>query len=179
MELNETGRQQASDLARYLGREKIDAIYSSDLRRALQTAGPIGESQGLEVRVDRRFREMDQGELEGLTFEEVRASRADFISRWRTEPAELLVPGGERLIDVERRAWEGIERITGSHLADQTVVVVSHNFPIVSILCRVTGTDLNHYRNFRIEPGALRHISHNGSGWRVARLDPSLLADPK
>ena len=56
-------------------------------------------------------------------------------SSWRSEPAELEVPGGERLIDVAERAWNGLQRIAARHVQDENLIVVSHNFPIVGIVC--------------------------------------------
>ncbi|MCH8055577.1 MAG: histidine phosphatase family protein, partial [Deltaproteobacteria bacterium] len=81
LDLNERGKQQAVEVAEYLSREKIDAIYSSDLKRALQTAEAIRRFHDLEVTVDSDFRELDHGEFEGLTFTDIRASYPDFIKK--------------------------------------------------------------------------------------------------
>ncbi len=165
--LNETGRQQAKQMAVTLRIEKIDAVYSSHLQRAVQTARAISEPHGLEVTTNRDFRELNHGELEGFTFAEIRASYGAFIEDWQKRPAELLIPGGERLTDVDKRAWRGLEQIVRSHRPDDQVVVVSHHFPLVSILCRVTGTPLNQYRSFHLAPCGLVRISHdNAQGWR-------------
>lgn len=172
LDLNERGKRQAVEIARYLSREKIDALYASDLKRALHTAEAIGQSHDLEVRVDLDFRELDHGAFEGLTFSEIRTSYPDFLRMWRSEPAELLVPGGERLIDVERRAWRGMEKILNAHRSDETVVVVSHQFPIATILCRITGTSLNDYRSFRVDPCALNRLDYNDKdGWKLSQMN--------
>lgn len=172
IDLNERGKQQAREIAAYLGSERIDALYSSDLRRALQTAEIIKQSHGLVVRVDSDFRELDHGAFEGLTFSDIRASHADFLVQWRREPAQLVIPGGERLVDVGERAWKGMERIVRLHSRNETVAVVSHNFPILAILCRVTGTPLDHYRSFRVDPCGLSHLNYDDqSRWRVAQIN--------
>ncbi|MBI2209708.1 MAG: histidine phosphatase family protein [Deltaproteobacteria bacterium] len=145
--------------------------YSSDLKRAIQTAEIIGGAHRLEVAVDGDFRELDHGAFEGLTFADIRTSYPDFLERWRSEPAELVVPGGERLVDVEKRAWKGIERVVQGHPANATVVVVSHNFPILTVLCRITGTPLNGYRTFRVAPCELRSISYDSkAGWSILQM---------
>lgn len=170
--LNIRGKQQATDVAEYLSEEKIDAIYSSDLKRALSTAAAIRRYHRLAVTVDSDFRELNHGKFEGLTFPEIRASYPDFIRMWRSEPAELLIPGGERLVDVERRAWKGMERIMRSHLSHEKIVVVSHNFPILAVLCRVTGTPLNDHRSFHVDPCGLNHISYDHrEGWRIIHIN--------
>lgn len=183
IDLNERGKQQARDMAAYLSSERIDALYSSDLRRALQTAEIIKQSHGLAVRVDSDFRELNHGAFEGLTFSDIRASHADFLVQWRREPAQLVIPGGERLVDVGERAWKGMERIVRLHSRNETVAVVSHNFPILAILCRITGTPLDDYRSFRIEPCGLTRISHDErEGWRVVQPNgtaPADLGDPR
>lgn len=172
VDLNERGKQQARDIAAWLSTERIAAIYSSDLKRALQTAEIIREIHELKVTADSDFRELNHGAFEGLTFTDIQASYPDFLRRWRSEPARLLIPGGERLVDVEERTWKGMERIVRYHSSDETVVVVSHNFPILAVLCRITGTPLNDYRSFRIAPCGLNHLSYDESkGWRVIQIN--------
>jgi broad specificity phosphatase PhoE len=168
LELNETGLKQAEAAAINLSREKIDAIYSSHLKRAHQTAAAVSRFHNLAVTIEESLRELDHGEIEGLTFAEIQATRPDFLRRWRETPADADIPGGERLIDVEKRAWDGLGRIVGRHGPEETLVVVSHNFPILSVLCRVTGTPLNQYRSFHLDPGEAVHLNYDANdAWRV------------
>ncbi len=111
LELNETGLRQAEAAALGLTGEKITAVYSSDLKRARQTAEAVARRHHLAVLVEESIRELDHGELEGLTFAEIHAVRPDFIRRWRDEPADADIPGGEKLAQVARRAWDGLGRI--------------------------------------------------------------------
>ena len=169
LELNETGLRQAEAAALGLTGEKIDAIYSSDLKRARQTAEAVARLHNLSVLVEEGIRELDHGELEGLTFAEIQAVRPDFIRRWRDEPADADIPGGEKLREVARRAWDGMGRIVGRHAPDETLVVVSHNFPILSMLCRVAGTPLNQYRTYHLPPGGAVRLDYGpGGAWRLA-----------
>lgn len=166
--LNETGIRQAEQIASVLTDEPIQGIYSSDLKRARQTAHLIGLKHRVAVQIEHDVRELDHGELEGLTFAEIKANYSDFIHKWRTEPADVQVPGGERLADVAQRAWNGLNRIIQAHTADETIAVVSHNFPILSIICRLTGTPLNRYRTFHVDPcGVTRLHYRGGDDWRV------------
>lgn len=172
VDLNDRGRRQAEEIAGYLNSEKIHAIYSSDLKRALKTAEIIGGACNLQVTVDGDFRELDHGAFEGLTFADIRASYPDFLKKWRTEPAALLIPGGERLVDVEKRTWKAMERIPRGHSSDKTVVVVSHNFPILAVLCRISGTPLDEYRSFRVDPCGLNRIGYDSeAGWSILRAN--------
>lgn len=168
LELNETGLRQAEAAALGLTGEKITAVYSSDLKRARQTAEAVARFHNLAVLVEESIRELDHGELEGLTFAEIHAVRPEFILRWRDEPADAEIPGGERLAEVARRAWDGMGRIVGRHGLEDTLVVVSHNFPILSVLCRIAGTPLNQYRTYHLPPGGAVRLDYGPEGaWRV------------
>lgn len=170
LDLNNTGIRQARGVGEFLSKEKIDAVYSSNLKRATQTACAISKHHGLEVRVQSDFRELDHGIFEGLTFKEIHANYPEFIGTWREQPAHLPVPGGECIADVEKRTWKGIEEIGRSHPPFASVVVVSHQFPIVTVLCRITGTPLNDYRRFHVDPSGLTRLSYlPHEGWKLIR----------
>src|SRR4030095_4991501 len=115
--------------AAYLRNKKIHGIYSSNLKRAQQTAQFISLHRQLPVLIETDVRELDHGELEGLTFAEIKKNYSQFIEKWRTEPAEIQVPGGERLVDVARRAWNGFNRIVERHAAQESAVVGSLHIP--------------------------------------------------
>ena len=170
--LTEVGLRQAEQIAIQLGNETIHAIYSSSLERARQTAALVSRPHNLPVMIEDDVRELDHGELEGLTFNEIKAKFSDFLTIWRTAPAELQIPGGEKLADVAERAWRALSRIAQRHQTDQTVVVVSHNFPILGVVCRVTGTDLNNYRCFHLDPcGVTRITQHRNGLWEVTHVN--------
>jgi broad specificity phosphatase PhoE len=180
LDLNSLGIEQAETLARGLRQEKIHAIYSSHLKRALQTAERICRYHRIDVVADEDLRELDHGHLEGLTFVEVREKYPDFIDRWRREPASLTVPGGESLTEVDRRIWRAMQRISRGH-SSGTVVVVTHNFPILALLCRITETPLDQYRAFHVDPCGLTRVGHaEHQGWRLLSADdPTGANDPR
>ncbi|HWH75900.1 MAG TPA: histidine phosphatase family protein, partial [Candidatus Binatus sp.] len=152
--------------------ENLSAIYASDLKRARRTAEVISQPHNLPVLIEDKIRELDHGKLEGLTFNEIRDKFGDFLDRWRSEPADLQVPGGERLADVAERSWQGLRRIVEHHSAADNIVVVSHNFPIVGIVCRITGTHLNDYRNFHLDPCGISRLHFDQAGrWQVTEVN--------
>jgi broad specificity phosphatase PhoE len=172
LDLNEVGVHQAEQISASLTNEAIHGIYSSNLKRAQQTARFFGQHHHLPVIIENDVRELDHGELEGLTFAQIKENYSQFIQKWRTEPAEIQIPGGERLVDVARRAWKGLNRIVQRHSAEDTVVVVSHNFPIISIICRITGTHLNNYRTFHLDPCGVTRLRRNGAEhWQVTHVN--------
>ena len=171
LDLNETGIRQAREVGASLSKEKIDAVYSSNLKRATQTAHAISKYHGLEVIVRSDLCELDHGKFEGLTFTEIHENYPEFIGPWREQPDHLPIPGGECIADVEKRTWRGIEEIKRCH-PDASVVVVSHQFPIVTVLCRITGTPLNDYRCFHVDPSGLTRISYlPQEGWKLIQLN--------
>ena len=94
------------------------------------------------------------------------------MTRWRREPAEIQVPGGERLADVAERAWNGLTQIVRRHPGAERILVVSHNFPILGIVCRVTNTHLNDYRTFNLDPCSVTKLQHDGNGaWEVTHIN--------
>ena len=162
IELNENGRRQVRELALSLREESIAAIYSSDLKRALSTAEEIAWHHGLEVNIDTDLREMNQGDLEGLLFTEIRERYADVLRNWRESPETLKLPKGESLVEVEERAWNAFQKFQRLHHG-HTVVAVSHNLTITALLCKITGAGLRGFRNFNLQ-AACKNIIISGNG---------------
>jgi broad specificity phosphatase PhoE len=147
--LTEVGRLQAEALAISLAQIPVAAVYSSPLRRALDTARAIAERQGLTVVVEEGLTEMDIGEMDGLTFEEMRERQPEFLRRWRGDDlATLRMPGGESLQDLQERATEALRRLAERH-NDETVVAVSHNFTIRVLLCHALNLPIAEFRRLR------------------------------
>ncbi len=122
--LNETGRDQARSLAVALATERVDAVYSSDLRRALDTAAEVANGFGLDVRARHELREKHFGTWEGLTREEI-------VTRF---PGGLSGPwgDGESRDAMTARVFAALREIAASH-DGETVVVVSHGGPLRAV----------------------------------------------
>jgi broad specificity phosphatase PhoE len=170
-DLSEVGIRQAEQIAELLSEEAIHAIYSSHLRRARQTAERISQRHRLPVLIEENVRELDHGELEGLTFNEIKASYADFLSCWRSTPAEICVPGGEGLAEVAQRAWNSLNQIVQRHSETERILIVSHNFPILGIVCRITRTHLNEYRTFHVDPCGITRLEYKGGEWDITHVN--------
>jgi probable phosphoglycerate mutase len=134
-ELTENGQSQARALAARLASLKADepAVVSSPLSRAVATAAPIAEALGTTVETDDGLLELDFGQWEGRTFEEVKKG-------WRAErkafrdDTSAPAPGGESVDQVNRRVRRARDRIIAAHPGG-TVIVVSHVTPIKVLLC--------------------------------------------
>lgn len=135
--LNASGRRQAIAIAQELAHFPVDAVYASDLVRAIDTAHPIAEAHGLEVLTDARLREIDQGEWEGLEVDEIRRRWPDLWGPARHFSAR---PGGESPEQVRTRSLEAVTDIVKQH-ADDTVVLVSHGGTIRWLSAEALGYD--------------------------------------
>jgi broad specificity phosphatase PhoE len=138
--LSETGMAQSVSLGRYLARNgfRIDVIYSSDLKRAMQTAGAVGTALNLPVHADRRLREVDVGDWQGLTREEAEAWDPDYYAAFRADWHNVPTPDGESRQELRRRARAAFDDITARH-PDQTVVLISHGGTIGMLLDSLFG----------------------------------------
>ncbi len=141
--LTEKGRDQARSLALRLSKEKISAIYASDLKRAQSTAAVIAEALGVDkVQYDSALREMNFGEWEGEKWEELRQKNQQVFACWDNEPYYVKIPGGEMMENVLERAWNFILRVIEQH-PEETVCIVSHGITVQLMMTKVLGYELN------------------------------------
>jgi len=168
--LNDNGRKQALELGLCLKGEKISAVYSSDLARAISTAEEIARHHGLIVEIDSDLREMDQGDFEGLLFTEIRERYAEIMSEWRDNPETLRIPSGETLAEVRERALRAFERLSGRH-DGETIVAVSHNLTITTLLCEFTGVGLSGFLGFGIQAASRSTLCLSGGKVVVVDLN--------
>lgn len=143
--LNERGLAQAAALAARFAPEPVEAVYASPLGRARQTAEAVAARHGLEVQIIEDLAEFDQGVLEGRYLHEIASDHADLLAAFAKEPAQVRIPGGETLEEVQARAWRAFTLILDRH-ARGTVVAVSHNMTLLTLLCRFLGMNLTHFR---------------------------------
>lgn len=171
IELNENGRRQIGELARSLRSENISAVYSSDLKRATDTANAIAEYHNLSVQVDPDLREMNQGNLEGLTFIQIRERYGELLKEWRENTDLVRLPGGESLKEVQERAWRAVERIYSKHNKEEIVVTASHNLTIIMLLCKLTGVGLKEFVKFKLQAASKSIILFKNGHHRVVVLN--------
>ncbi len=153
-ELSQRGREQAEKLASRLRNQKLDAVYSSPLMRAVDTAQAIARTHGLKVSVDADLREIDAGELDGLSEQDLLSRYKDLWTEWRQGHAALHLPGGESLEELQNRTWGAIERIMGAN-PHGTVAAIGHLVANSVIICRVLGLDLHNMQRLRQDPTAI------------------------
>jgi broad specificity phosphatase PhoE len=125
IELNDTGHRQAEAVASRLCKRKIDALYSSPLKRAVQTAEPIADACGLEVQALEGLNDIDYGLWAGLSPDDVASTYGALYQAWLDTPHLVEFPDGESLDHVRSRAWEALKQVCLPY-EGQTMVLVSH-----------------------------------------------------
>ncbi|NJP80356.1 histidine phosphatase family protein [Streptomyces sp. AA8] len=162
--LSEAGQRQAEAAARMLvARGAVQAVVSSPLRRARQTAETAARLLGLEVHVDEGLTEADFGAWEGLTFAEVRERYPDELAAWRASPA--VVPGrtGETFTSVARRAALSRDRLLARYRG-QTVLVVSHVGVLRTLVRLALGAPPESLFRMELSAASLSAVAYYGDG---------------
>jgi alpha-ribazole phosphatase len=134
--LNAIGWAQADAAARQLSGHLFEAIYSSDLRRAYETASIIAGSLGMAVQVDKGLREVYLGQWEGMLFSDIKAQYPAEWEQRQRDPAHARPPGGETAAELAARVWAAVDEIAQRH-APGPVLIVSHGLALAAVLCRV------------------------------------------
>ncbi len=136
--LNEQGRAQLGALLERIAEERVAAVYSSDLARALETAEAIAATRGLAVEARRGLREIHFGEWEGMTWQEIEARSPDYAARWVAEFPALPAPGGEDYVEFRGRVLAAVAAIGGVEQSGATAVV-SHGGALRVVLEELAG----------------------------------------
>ncbi len=138
--LTDKGRAQAAAVAEYLKDEQIDAIYSSDLMRAYQTAEPVAASHGLTITTDTDLREIFAGEWEDDTFVHIHEVWGREFTIFRSDIGHSCPPNGESALAVGERVYACLTRIAAAH-PDQTVLIATHATAIGMFTATALGLD--------------------------------------
>jgi probable phosphomutase (TIGR03848 family) len=166
--LNDEGRRQAEVLANRLGGIHLDAIYSSPLERAFETAEPIAERHGLGIIRLESLNEIDFGDwtwkgLDGLHEDEL-------WHRFNTFRSGMRIPGGETIVEVQARIVAEVLRLCEKH-PQQTLAIVGHGDPIRAVISFYLGNPLDFMLRFVVEPASVSIIELDQVSSRLLLLN--------
>jgi broad specificity phosphatase PhoE len=147
VELNQTGIRQAELLAEHLSHLKLDAVYSSPLKRALKTAEIIARYHKLEVEIAPALIDCDFGQWQGLRLQEVKDKYKELYAEWANSPHLVKIPDGESLNDVRERALGVVNEAVAKHKG--AIVLVAHRVVNKVLICALLGLDNSHFWNIR------------------------------
>ncbi len=156
--LSPRGQAQARALAAELAPVRFDALYTSPLSRARETAAACGTALGLEPVVVDDLREVGLGDWEGLTVGTVRAQDGDRYERWLRAPVEHPPTGGEVMTAFAARVRRALDRLTAAH-PDGRVLVVSHGGAIASALCGWLGRSLDTIWTLQLDNASITRVA--------------------
>lgn len=178
--LSAEGREQVKKLAERLEAVKLNALYSSPLERCCETAEAINIGRKLDVRIVEDLGEVRYGSWQGKAFKNLVKTPL-----WRTiqlVPSQATFPGGESLLELQRRGVHAIEEIRSTHKRG-LIAVVSHADMIKAIVAHYLGMHLDLFQRLNVETASVTAMSFMGPFPRLLRIgdtgDYSGLQPPK
>ena len=165
--LNPRGLAQAKETARAMADDGVIALYSSPLQRTMQVANEISRLTKVPVVPLPGVKELNLGELEGVTGEEMRTIWPDVYSAWSQDPGTLSMPKGESLSQLQDRAWRSLQEVEKAHSGDDVIVVVSHNFAIRTMIHKVLGLPLTNFHRLSLDLSSVSTVEYTSRGRRL------------
>ncbi len=169
--LDEVGLAQARAAGKRIAAQwRVSTVYSSPMTRTMQTAQAIAEPFGLSVQPREGLADIDVGQWQGLTRDEVRARWPVELDLWHHAPQRVHFPGGEALAEVRARAMRTVDEVVAQH-ADETIALVSHEGVNRLILLSVLGLGDERLWHLGQDTCALNVIDAAGGDYTVDRLN--------
>lgn len=168
--LSPLGVEQAQKLAANFPVDKIEAVYASDLKRAMTTAKCVADRFRLPVTPCKSLRELNFGDWEGLTYDEIVAKWPEALSNFFQHPDILKIPNGESFPELRARALACVEKIVAKH-PEETVAVVAHGAILRTILTAALHMDLKYVWTIRQFNTAVNIVTYTESGTTVELIN--------
>jgi probable phosphomutase (TIGR03848 family) len=161
LHLAEQGREQANIAAARIGELKVDAVYSSPLERAKETAAPISAALGLTTKIDRGLFECDFGDWTGKELKKLAK-----LPEWQTvqrAPSTFRFPNGESFTEMQTRMVSTLDRLRRQHPGG-TIVCVSHADTIKAAVAHALGTHIDLFQRIVISPASVSALMWHAGG---------------
>ena len=164
--LNEFGRWQAQRLAFVMGDESVDAIYTSDLLRTVETAAPTARGCDVDWITDPGLRERGFGVFEGLTFTEIEQRWPEQSARWRRRELDFGAEGGETLSEFYARSVATATRLATAH-PGQTILIVTHGGVLDCLYRAASRIALDAPRSWQIGNASINRLLYTPQGFTL------------
>jgi broad specificity phosphatase PhoE len=159
IQLNETGHREARAILDALKNKNIDAIYTSPLKRSIETAQPIADYFHLEVVPVQGLIDINYGDWEGLTFNEVKKRYSNQYDKWEKKPDSIRFPHGETLDEVRERAFRNFKDIVKKN-SGKSILIVPHRVINKVLLCALLGLSNSHFWEIRQDTACINLIEY-------------------
>lgn len=173
-QLSPEGIMQAEKLAENFPVEHIDAVYSSPLERAFITGKTIADKFRVPIKADSRLCEISFGDWEGLTYDEIHAKWSSEIEMLFDRPDEVIIPDGEKFIEVQKRAVSALHDILAENTLenkDRTVVITAHGGILRALLSYILHMPLRYIWALRQDNTAVNIISFYGEKYNIELIN--------
>lgn len=171
IDLNDTGRVQAGLLAARLARDAattpFDALYSSDLARARDTAQAVSEQLALRLRIEPGVRERSFGVLEGIDLEKIDALQPEAAAAWKSRDPQRPLAGGESLGQFRNRVISAVEDVANRHHGER-VLLFTHGGVLDIVWRHASGLPLEAPREVELRNVGINRVVVAADGWRIA-----------
>jgi broad specificity phosphatase PhoE len=161
--LDAHGREQAAALERFAS--EVERVFCSPQRRALETATVLGPPVVIEA-----LRELDQGGLEGRTFQPALHEHAEFFRAWKSDPTHVCIPGGgESMGTLADRVATGMTEILAQldQPASRVIAVVGHQMAQAAFVCRALGRPLRDWPQFELRNATANLLAWDRNTWSL------------
>ncbi len=157
-ELSKQGLKQAQYVDLLLSRENISSIYTSPLKRCIQTSNLICKTHDIFAESLADLSEIDFGKWEGLTFEEIQKAFPEQLNKWFAHPDDFIFPQGESICDFRKRVLVSLDTI----LEEQgNSLIVAHGGSLRIIICHLCGWGPQSLHSFELEPASLTILENH------------------
>ncbi|HZS45126.1 MAG TPA: histidine phosphatase family protein [Blastocatellia bacterium] len=170
VDLSELGHQQAKWLAKQLSGAPLSAIYSSDLKRSLDTAMPIAKAHELEITQLEDLREINMGRWEGRSLAELFAENQELVSKLIENPMAFCYPGGESFVSFENRVQSALSRIRKLH-PNGTFAIVTHGGACRMIIAHVLDLSPQNWLRIAQDCGCINVIDWHSDSPTVVKIN--------
>jgi broad specificity phosphatase PhoE len=145
----------------------------------MQVAEEISQAVDRPVSKVDGLKELDLGDLEGVSGEEMREGWRQVYDAWRDNPAGVSMPNGESLAQLQDRAWQAFLDLEAAHQDDDTLILVSHNFAIRTIVCKLLGVPLANFHKMILSLSSICTIDSGQWGRRLVNYNSTGHLSPR
>lgn len=171
--LTEKGLQQAKEVAKKLGDVEFSAIYSSNLQRAMNTAGEILKGKDLELITFRDLQERDFGDWEGLTYEQIEQKFPEAWDNFLKKGYNADVPGGEGISVFFNRVKNAFLNVIGRHevKSDENICIVVHGCVLMALFSYFSHGDLRGYNKYSFDNARINMVQYTNDYSIIRKLN--------
>jgi broad specificity phosphatase PhoE len=167
--LSKRGRAQARAAGERLVSCTIGCIYTSPLKRSLETATLISERTGANIKIDEGFRDIHFGEWEGKTVKEVQEKYSDSYNLYMLHPEKCIFPNGESLNRCSERSWRSFFSVAKTE--NQDIVIVTHRVILKLILLGTLGLTTSSFWKIQLDTCSISEITNDNGNFVICRLN--------